>query len=135
MIIFHGIFSIQLSLLTIPGMYQLILASNQYHHCPKFLSGNSQCFHILSASDSRLLFIDMNKIHHLVSVYPSQWLSGKITACHPRDSCRDVLFEFHLKFWDTASIAITIRSLLWGRQTSNWSNCSTKRINCLMVFK
>ena len=39
---------------------------------------------------------------------------------------RDVLFEFHLKFWNTASIGIPVRSLLKGRQTSNWSNCSTK---------
>ena len=46
---------------------------------------------------------------------------------------RDVLFEFHLKFWNTASIGIPVRSL--GRQTSNWSYCSTKRNNYLMVFK
>ena len=26
--------------------------------------------------------------------------------------CRDVLFEFHLKFWNTASIGIPVRSLL-----------------------
>ena len=48
---------------------------------------------------------------------------------------RDVLFEFHLKFWNTASIGIPVRSLLKGRQTSNWSNCSMKRNDCSMVFK
>ena len=33
---------------------------------------------------------------------------------------RDVLFKFHLKFWNTASIGITARSLNQeGRQTSN----------------
>ena len=26
--------------------------------------------------------------------------------------CRDALFEFHLKFWNTASIGIPVRSLL-----------------------
>ena len=31
---------------------------------------------------------------------------------------RDILFKFHLKFWNTASIVIPVRSLL---QTSNWS--------------
>ena len=40
---------------------------------------------------------------------------------------RDVLFEFHLKFWNTASVGIPVRSLLLDRQTSNWSNCSTKK--------
>ena len=30
----------------------------------------------------------------------------------------DVLFEFHLKFWNTTSIGIPARSLLGGRQTS-----------------
>ena len=49
--------------------------------------------------------------------------------------CREVLFEFHLKFWNTTNIGIPVRSLLWGRPTCNWSNCSTKRNNCSMVFK
>ena len=40
---------------------------------------------------------------------------------------RDVLFEFHLKFWNTVSICIPVRSLLYGRQTSNWTNCSTQK--------
>ena len=35
---------------------------------------------------------------------------------------RDVLFEFHLKFWNTTSIGIPVRSLILGRQTSNWYN-------------
>ena len=48
---------------------------------------------------------------------------------------RDVLFGFHLKFWNFASIGISVRSLLKGTQTSNWSNCTTKRNNCSMVFK
>ena len=48
---------------------------------------------------------------------------------------RDVLFEFHLKFWNKASIGIPASSLLKGRQTSIWSNCSTKRNNYSMVFK
>ena len=48
---------------------------------------------------------------------------------------RVVLFEFHLKFWYTDSTGIPARSLLQGRQTSNWSYCSTKRNNCSMVFK
>ena len=48
---------------------------------------------------------------------------------------RVVLFEFHLKFWYTNSIGIPARSLLKGRQTSNWSNCSTRRNSCSMVFK
>ena len=39
---------------------------------------------------------------------------------------RDVLFEFHLKFWNTGSIGIPVRSLLCGRQTSSWSSCSQK---------
>ena len=30
---------------------------------------------------------------------------------------RGVLFEFHLKFWNTASIGFPARSLLIGRQT------------------
>ena len=38
---------------------------------------------------------------------------------------RGVLFEFHLKFWNNATIGIPPRSLLKGRQTSNWSSCST----------
>ena len=29
---------------------------------------------------------------------------------------RDVLFEFNLKFWNTASIGIPVRSLLYGRR-------------------
>ena len=48
---------------------------------------------------------------------------------------RDVLFEFHLKFWNSASNGIPVRSLRYGRQTSNWSSCSTRRNNCSMVFK
>ena len=40
---------------------------------------------------------------------------------------RDVLFEFHLKFWNTASIGIPVRSLLKGRQTSKWFSCSTEK--------
>ena len=40
---------------------------------------------------------------------------------------RGVLFEFHLKFWNTASIGIPAISLLKGRQTSNWNTCSTKK--------
>ena len=43
-----------------------------------------------------------------------------------------VLFEFYLKFWNTASIGIPVSSLL---PTSNWSNFSIKRNNCSMVFK
>ena len=37
-----------------------------------------------------------------------------------KDKCRDVLFEFHLKFSNTASIGIPVRSLLLGRQTSTY---------------
>ena len=48
---------------------------------------------------------------------------------------RDVLFEFHHKFLNITSNGIQVRSVLYGRQTSNWSSCSTKRNNCLMVFK
>ena len=48
---------------------------------------------------------------------------------------RDVLFEFHLNFFNTASIGIPVRSLLEGRQSSNWYNCSTKMNNFSMVFK
>ena len=48
---------------------------------------------------------------------------------------RNVLFEFHLKFWNTTSIGIPVRSLLWGWQTSNWSNGSTKRNKGSMAFK
>ena len=43
---------------------------------------------------------------------------------------RDVLFKFHLKFWNITIIGVPVRSL-----TSNWSNCSTKRDKCSMVFK
>ena len=32
---------------------------------------------------------------------------------------RGVLFEFHLKFWNTDSIGIPVRSLQLGRQTSD----------------
>ena len=40
---------------------------------------------------------------------------------------RVVLFEFHLKFWYTNSIGIPARSLLQGRQTSNWSLLLNKK--------
>ena len=40
---------------------------------------------------------------------------------------RDVFFEFHPKFWNTAIIGIPVRSLLKSRQTFYWSNCSTKK--------
>ena len=46
---------------------------------------------------------------------------------------RDVLFEFHLKSRNTASIGIPIRSLLYGRQTSNRTNCSTKLLNAFQI--
>ena len=39
---------------------------------------------------------------------------------------RDVLFEFHLKFWNTASIGIRVRSLLQGRQTSSGPTAQQK---------
>ena len=32
-------------------------------------------------------------------------------------AARDVLFEYHLKFWNTASVGIPVRSLLYIRQT------------------
>ena len=48
------------------------------------------------------------------------WKQDKVDPkCHPsRSNCRElqkgrvVLFEFHLKFWNTASIGIPARSLL-----------------------
>ena len=50
---------------------------------------------------------------------------------------RDVLFEFHLKFWNYTSIGILVRSLVYYkvRQSFNWSTCSTERNNCSMVFQ
>ena len=46
----------------------------------------------------------------------------------PIYSFRGVLFEFHPKFWNTASIGIPVRSLLFGRQTSKWSWMSWMKI-------
>ena len=45
---------------------------------------------------------------------------------------RDVLFEFHLKFWNTASIGIPVRSLLVGRLLTAQQKGITAR---LIVFK
>ena len=52
-----------------------------------------------------------------------------IALGHNMVSRTDVLFEFHLKFWNTTRNGISVRSLLLDRQTSNWSNCSSKRNN------
>jgi len=38
-----------------------------------------------------------------------------------QDSSRVILLLVHLKFCNTSSIGIPVRSLLQGRQTSNWS--------------
>ena len=43
--------------------------------------------------------------------------------------------EIYFKFRSIASINFPVRSLLKGRQTSNWSNFSTKRNNWSMVLK
>ena len=43
----------------------------------------------------------------------------------------DILFEFNLKFWNTASIGIPVGSLyymVYGSQTSNWSNQEKSRM-------
>ena len=36
------------------------------------------------------------------------WVLGRFVG--PLKKCRDVLFEFHLKFWNTTSIGIPVRS-------------------------
>ena len=51
------------------------------------------------------------------------------------DPIRVIILLDHLKFWNTSCISIPLRSLLQGRQTSNWSYCSTNWNNCSMVFK
>ena len=63
------------------------------------------------------------------------WLSSEIGGgfeISKKKLYRDVLFEFHFKFWNTASNGIPVRSLLYGRQTSIRSGCSHyRRYQCV----
>ena len=65
--------------------------------------------------------------HWLTQSVQSEGMSQPSGPWLDQTSSRDVLFEFHL--------GIPVISLLWGRQTSKWYNCSTKRNNCSTVFK
>ena len=61
--------------------------------------------------------------------------SGSLTSYRTWKEIRDVLFEFHFKFWNTASNGIPVRSLLYRRQTSIRSGCSHwRRYQCVHLY-
>ena len=85
-------------------------------------------FHTLKTHDTRFLQ-DISKIFLLkIKVLEifcdftkslqshNQWLKKKdrtlVVGCSGRNQVRDVLFEFHLKLWNTDSVGIPVRSLL-----------------------
>ena len=45
-------------------------------------------------------------------LYQAFYKRKKLIKDNIKNKDRDVLFEFHLKFWNTASIGIPLRSLL-----------------------
>ena len=57
--------------------------------------------------------------NHQSTVAPRAYKDKKLVTLKISTD-KDVLFEFHLKFWNTASIGIPVRSLLLGRQTSTY---------------
>ena len=63
-----------------------------------------------------------NRMSHIPLDAYSSNLSGSPSNDLVWSVSKDVLFEFHLKFGNIASIGIPVKSLLKGRQTSNWSN-------------
>ena len=57
------------------------------------------------------------------------------TDCWSECRHRDVLFEIHLKFWNTASIGIPARRYYKVDRLLTGLTAQHKRNNCSMVFK
>ena len=73
------------------------------------LSKISQFYHIIDGSVANVTtFVVKNKS------LKQSFFVFLVSAFDPYNNAdtRDVLFEFHLKFWNTASIGIQVRSLL-----------------------
>ena len=83
---------------------------------------------------ARVGIVRMNKQHQLTTTYLrkvgiTQLLQDPMAKIYQRMTSyklitRVILILFHLKFQNTGSISIPVRSLLQGRQTSYWSHCS-----------
>ena len=65
--------------------------------------------------------INLTHLHSLVNKLNAKFATKVSMEALKQSKQRgnNVLFEFHLKFCNTASIGIPVRSLLKGRQTSN----------------